>query len=86
MAIMRLSDFAGYIGLSKTQTRDLYRAGRITGVIELSARLRIVDTATAKVLPPPNNTRRLTGGVIGRSKPLRGEEGFVEGQHKRKPK
>ena len=78
MAIMRLSDYAGYIGLSKTQTRDLYRAGRITGVIELSARLRIVDTEKARILPPPNSQRRLDGPVIGRSKPLRGEPGFKE--------
>lgn len=78
MAIMLLSDYGGYIGLSYSRVRQLAQAGRITGITVLKKNIRIVDTATARILPPPNTERRTTGKVIGRSKPLRGEEGFKE--------
>ena len=86
MAIMLISDYAGFVGLSFRQLQRIVKEGRLEGLTVLKPRIKVVNTETARILPPPNRTRRLTGGVIGRSKPLRGEEGFVEGQHKRKPK
>ena len=86
MAIMLFKDYAGFIGLSSRQLRRYELEGRLTGVNRFNKRIAVVNTETAKVLPPVNRVRRLDGFVIGRSKPLRGDEGFVEGQHKRKPK
>ena len=78
MALMLLNDYAGFIGLSKTHIKRLAAERRISGLIELKPRIRIVDTEKARILPPPNRERRKDGQVIGRSKPLRGETGFKE--------
>ena len=78
MALMLLSDYGPFIGLSHRRVKQLAAEGRISGLIELKPRIRIVDTATAKILPPSNKERRTTGHPIGRFKPLRGEPGFKD--------
>ncbi len=78
MAFMTIEQYAGFIGLKKRRVQQLIKAGRFEGVIALNSRVRFIDTAKAKILPPINYERRTTGSVIGRSKPLRGEPGFIE--------
>ena len=80
MAIMLLSQFAEYMGVDSVTMWRYYKANRLTGVTRLKPRITIVDTTIAKILPPVNHERRTTGHPIGRSKPLRGEPGFVEKQ------
>ena len=75
---MQFKDYAGFMGISAKQLRRYELAGRLTGVNRFNERFAIVNTETARILPPPNTERRTTGKVIGRSKPLRGEEGFKE--------
>ena len=78
MALMTLKQYAGFVGLSYRSIAYIVKAGRLSGLIELNPKIKIVNTETARILPPPNTERRTTGKVMGRSKPLRGEEGFKE--------
>ena len=73
MALMLLNDYAGFIGLSKTHIKRLAADGRISGLIVLKPRIRIVDTEKARILPPANREHRTDGYIIGRSKKLKGE-------------
>lgn len=78
MPVMMLADYANYVGLTPRHAYNLIKEGRLKGVYKLRARVTVVNTDEAEILPPVNRERRLTGSVIGRSKPLRGEPGFVE--------
>ncbi len=76
MALMTLTDWAKYMGMTTRHAFNLRVSGRIAGMIEVKRRFYLVDTEKAKILPPANKPRRLDGPVIGRSKPMRGEPGF----------
>lgn len=76
--IWPLSLWAGYMGLSTRRVQQLAKAGRIKGVIDVNPRIRLIHVLKASIEPNFNFTRRTTGHPIGRSKPLRGEPGFIE--------
>lgn|GEM_PF-2824926 len=73
-----ISLYAGFIGLSTRRFQQLIKAGQVTGVMVLNSRIRLIDFSNAKIESSFNCKRRTTGHPIGRSKPLRGEQGFID--------
>ena len=84
MALMLLGDYAKFMGVHPRTFNRLHKEGRIVGVIAFNERFKIVDTESIKILPPVNRIRRLDGPRVGRSKPLRGEPGFIDPLKKNK--
>ena len=75
--LMPLNIWGDYMGYCRKHIWNLNRQGRIRGVIRLyGAKSLLVDPSNAEILPQPG--RRLDGPVIGRSKPIRGEPGFID--------
>lgn len=84
--LMLLSDWGRYMGYTSRHTLNLYKAGLIIGVTELTEKIKVVDSEKVQIIDNPNRPRRLDGCKFGRAKPRRGEPGFVEKIHAKKLK